>query len=278
MRDRFVPVTMGSPKFTTTEVGGFFVTEAHFPAGLVLPMHVHERATVAVMLSGSFSCEFPTRALNCQAGALHSEPAEDRHGNRVGSAGAHVLVIQPSAEAANALGRNAQVLQQVSYAPHSLAFGPAWRLTRELYLRDTATPLAIEGLVLELLAEAVRATLQPALNTIPPWAERAREYAHAHFRKSFRLSDVAREVDVSSVRLARGFRRYFGASVASYVRQLRVDWAESQLRSTEFPLSIIAKRAGFADQSHFTRTFRKYTGFTPERFRRNGTRSSTPLG
>jgi AraC family transcriptional regulator len=268
MSERCVPVTMGSPKFTSREVGGLRVTEAHFPPGLVLPMHIHERATVAVMLEGSFDCVFPGRTLPCNAGALHSEPAEERHGNRIGRLGAHVVVIQPDQREVVSMGAHARVLEQVNYVRQSVAAGLAWRLAREVHLADSAAPLAIEGLVLEILAEAVRwSDDNGARSSTPPWLSRAQEYIHGNFSRPFRIADVAHEVSVNPVRLARSFRRRFGMSLGAYCRKLRLEWAGIALASTDEPLSVIAARAGFADQSHLTRAFRAHTGMTPLRFR-----------
>jgi AraC family transcriptional regulator len=61
-------------------------------------------------------------------------------------------------------------------------------------------------------------------------------------------------------------------SVGTYLRRLRLDWCADRLVTTKIPLAEIALRAGFADQSHFTRTFRRYTGVTPRAYRttRNG--------
>jgi AraC-like DNA-binding protein len=160
------------------------------------------------------------------------------------------------------------LLEQINHAPHSVAVGLAWRLARELHCSDAAASLAIEGLVLEVLADAVRShRLEGASTPLPGWLAKAQEYIHAQFRLSFRIADVAREVNVSPVRLARRFRRHFGLSLASYTRKLRLDWAGVELASSEQPLSVIARRAGFADQSHFTRAFRQHTGLTPHRYR-----------
>jgi len=55
--------------------------------------------------------------------------------------------------------------------------------------------------------------------------------------------------------------------VGDYVRRLRVDYAAYQLSQTDDPLSEIAAAAGFADQSHFSRTFSGIMGSTPSRYR-----------
>ena len=43
--------------------------------------------------------------------------------------------------------------------------------------------------------------------------------------------------------------------------------ARHQLSERHRPLSQIAAEAGFADQSHFTRTFKRFTGLTPRQYR-----------
>ena len=69
--------------------------------------------------------------------------------------------------------------------------------------------------------------------------------------------------------MARVFRQHCGVTLGEYVRKLRVDFAARQLISTDEPLTGIAFAAGFSDQSHFTRTFKRQTGMTPDAFRRN---------
>jgi AraC family transcriptional regulator len=83
-----------------------------------------------------------------------------------------------------------------------------------------------------------------------------------------RLADLAREVAVHPAHLARAFRQQFGTSVGGYVRRLRLDRAAAELERSDKALAAIALAAGFADQSHFTRSFRRHTGFTPGAYRR----------
>ena len=56
-------------------------------------------------------------------------------------------------------------------------------------------------------------------------------------------------------------------SVATYARALRLEWATSAVASTDDTLTRIALDAGFADQSHFTRSFKRHHGVTPGRYR-----------
>jgi AraC family transcriptional regulator len=55
--------------------------------------------------------------------------------------------------------------------------------------------------------------------------------------------------------------------IGAYVRRLRLDWAASRLKMADEPIARIGLEAGFADQSHFTRAFKRYTGLTPAEYR-----------
>jgi transcriptional regulator GlxA family with amidase domain len=55
------------------------------------------------------------------------------------------------------------------------------------------------------------------------------------------------------------FRARYGESIGEHSRRLRLEWAERLVRSDE-ALASIAAHAGFADQSHFTREFRRRFG------------------
>jgi AraC-like DNA-binding protein len=157
----------------------------------------------------------------------------------------------------------------VHYVPRGPASGVAWRIARELRSPDSATPLEIEGLVLEMFALASRhAQLERRARQAPSWLARTRELLHASFRGPPPIDELAREAGVHPDYLARAFRTWFGVPVGSYVRRLRLEWAAARLAGTEEPIARIALDAGFADQSHFTRAFKRYAGVTPGEYRR----------
>jgi AraC family transcriptional regulator len=89
----------------------------------------------------------------------------------------------------------------------------------------------------------------------------------ARFAEPLSLSEIAQAVNVHPAHLAREFRRWYRCAVGEYVRRVRVEFARDALLATDAPLFEIAYRAGFADHSHFTRTFKRLTGMTPYEFR-----------
>jgi AraC family transcriptional regulator len=153
--------------------------------------------------------------------------------------------------------------------PSDVQGGPlavlALRLYGEFRLMDAVSSLAIEGLGLEILAELARFAAPPRL---PPWLMRARELLHDRFRENLGLAEIAAEVGVHPVYLASTFRRHFRRTIGEYHRQLRVEFACRQLATGGASLVEIAVAAGFADQSHFARVFKRYLGLTPGAYRK----------
>ncbi len=81
------------------------------------------------------------------------------------------------------------------------------------------------------------------------------------------LAEIAHAAGVHPVHLSREFRRYFDVTVGEYMRKLRTDHAAHLLAASAMPLAEIADVCGFADQSHFSSTFKRTVGMTPARFR-----------
>ena len=142
----------------------------------------------------------------------------------------------------------------------------AHRLHGEFRLRDEVSRLAIESIALGVLAEASRRAARPRERPAPAWLRQARTLVEAHFAEPLRLVDVARRVGVN-LAPARTFRRVHQITFAGYVRHVRIEFARRELAVSEAPLGDIAAAAGFCDQSHFSRLFKRYIGLTPAEYR-----------
>jgi AraC family transcriptional regulator len=132
---------------------------------------------------------------------------------------------------------------------------------------DETAPAAIEGLVLELLADASRLRHLGATGKCPRWLVQARDLIEARFSEPLSLSDIAAAVEIHPVHLCRQFRRHYRRTVADYTRQLRVESACRKISMSNQSLADIAIEAGFSDQAHFTRVCKRLTGRTPAEFR-----------
>ena len=81
------------------------------------------------------------------------------------------------------------------------------------------------------------------------------------------LGEIATEVGLHPSHLARTFRAHVGESIGEHGRRLRLEWAAERLVCSDEGLAEIAGRAGFSDQSHFTREFKRRFGVAPGRYR-----------
>jgi AraC family transcriptional regulator len=265
---RFEPISLGSPRFRTAQAHGFWATEAWFPPGLILEPHLHERAAVAVMLRGSFSVAFGARSLQCPPATLHTEPLGEKHANYIGRRGAHVLVLQPDHDQEEMFALCTPFLGGVQHLQDAAVESLAWRIALELRAPDALTPVAVEGLGLELLAAAARLREPSAAAPTPRWLIRAEELLRERFAAPPTVAEVAREVGVHPSHLARSFRARHHVPLSTFVRRLRLEWTARRLATSDLPLAAVALEAGFADQSHLTRAFKRYAGLPPGRFRR----------
>ncbi|PAW60466.1 MAG: hypothetical protein B9S36_07985 [Verrucomicrobiia bacterium Tous-C2TDCM] len=80
-------------------------------------------------------------------------------------------------------------------------------------------------------------------------------------------AELARVVGLSVRAFERAFNAEYGRPPQQYLKRLRLQIASRRLVATKEGLAEIAAACGFADQSHFTREFRRLTGMTPGRYR-----------
>jgi len=240
MPERAVPVTLGSSWSRRIDVDGFRVTRVRFPPLLKLPLHTHERATVAVILNGSFDGLMRSASRPCPAASVLLEPF-------------------------------APVLGEVGYTRDLVVAALGQRVAAELRAPDDVTPLAVEGLILEMLALTARlrsATEHAGVRPPPRWLAEARALLHDRRGEHLLVSDVADAVGVHPVHLARAFRLHYGTPVGTYLRSLRLAWAAARLTDSDDGIAQIALQAGFFDQSHFSRAFKRQFRLTPLAYRK----------
>ncbi|MDJ0591942.1 MAG: AraC family transcriptional regulator [Pleurocapsa sp. MO_226.B13] len=94
-------------------------------------------------------------------------------------------------------------------------------------------------------------------------------YIHNHLDRELKLSEIAKEINMSQYYFCRLFRKSMGISPYQYIIQQRVEKAKRLLRAN-YNLSIadIALECGFSHQSHLNKYFRQYTQSTPNDYRK----------
>lgn len=97
---------------------------------------------------------------------------------------------------------------------------------------------------------------------------RLTEHIDATLSSAVEINDCAAIARLSTSHFARAFKVSFGMTFAEYLRQRRIQHAQEMMLTTDKPLRYVARCCGFADQSHFSRIFRRVVGSTPATWRR----------
>jgi AraC family transcriptional regulator len=247
-------------------IPGFRLLEVAHPGGVKFPKHAHESAFFTVVLYGAMIENFATGALESSAGMVCFNAADEEHSNTVSPVGTRSLILEVETELTERARKHSSGIAQSAVFNGGEVSWLARKLIREWAQFDNVSPLAIEGLGLELIAARCRTSPVRNLKR-PDWLERARDLIHARFTEALSVSDLASAVGVHRAHLARCFRQYYQSSIADYVRNLRIELVQNNLSSTNLPLAEIAARAGFYDQPHMTRLFKRATGLTPAKYR-----------
>jgi AraC family transcriptional regulator len=271
------PLTAHAPRtFTLGEPGdvvrwrrlnGLLLAEVEYEAGQRIHRHVHAYARFVLILSGSLTeIRRDEEAMTYGPSTLLFRRAGEPHSYQVHDDGARCLIVDLDPAWIGRARAQAPVLVSSAWFRRGLLLHLAHRLYGEFRLRDDVSRLAIESLALGVLAEASRRARAGAERLAPHWLSVAMAIVEQQFAERLLLTTVAQRAGVHPVHLARTFRRVYRTTFASYVRQVRVDFARRQLAGPT-ALSEIAGAAGFCDQSHFSRCFKRYTGLTPAEYR-----------
>ena len=145
---------------------------------------------------------------------------------------------------------------------------------RALCARAPPTALEMEGRALFLLDRvlALHVRSRPSGpkrgGLAPRQLRRVTEFMGDHVGQELLLDDLAGLVGLSAKHFARAFRDSTGVPPHRWLTNQRIERARELLAAGDLPIAEIALICGFADQSHFTVTFKKATGLTPGAYRR----------
>ena len=247
----------------TSEQNGIFLSECDYSPNTKLPRHSHEAPFFCLLLKGHYQESYFQKAMSYSPCSIVFHPAGESHHTEMGNLGGSVFLIEVG-------GQWAQLLSSFSNESGT-KFGAAgtplsWlaqQIHREM-IDGHPSALLIEGLLVEMLGRTVECA---DARFAPVWLGRVMELIHDRYATAVTIMQIAQEVDVHPFHLSRVFRFFNGISVGEYVNRLRIGHAKEILRKQPKPeLCQLAIALGFSDQSHFTRTFRKYTGSSPSRY------------
>lgn len=224
--------------------------------------HQHADMHLVLLLAGHYVSDAAGMPAVCAEPAVILNPPGTEHRDRFRSHdGLFLTLTMPAAAFARlcdgrAIGDQAKRLPRPSLAR-------AMQLLSEVWHWERSSPLAIESIFTELLADA----LPPPTHAGGDRLQRVLDRLEADHAPPPSLQELAAIAELHPVYLARAFRKRHGIAPSDYLRKRRLHKAVS-LIARRRTLARAASELGFVDESHLHRCFVAEFGMTPGAFRR----------
>jgi AraC family transcriptional regulator len=248
------------------EVSGLQLKDGIYSANTTVPGHLHQQAVFCIALNGICNEIYVGATRTYEAFTVEFLPPGQCHSLHFPFADMRAFSVNVPPHWLERAREYSLTINDSVHSHHGMLSRLMMKLYGEFAQTDEASSLAIEGLALEMLAEVSRRQVKSE-RTRPRWLAQAMEILHDGFSARLTVTQVASMVGVHPVHLTREFRRFHRCTVGDYIRHLRIEQASRELRTSNNSLAAIAAGAGFSDQSHFSRTFKRFTGMTPAKYR-----------
>jgi|HubBroStandDraft_1064217.scaffolds.fasta_scaffold28552_2 AraC family transcriptional regulator len=231
-----------------------------------VPLHTHEDASFVLLLDGPYLSSAANAGSECEGPTLIYNPPRTTHRDRFKALTGRFLAISVSRESFRDAAAYAALPEVATSFTSSEIISTAQGLARQCERWEPSSPLLAEDLCLELLAKIARRVV--AQRGKPPmWFKRAKELLHDQCADRVGIAEAAHALGVHPAHFSRSFRQFLRCTPGEYLTRCRLEKAVPMLRETNLPLAEAALQAGFFDQSHFSKVFKRHFGISPRSYR-----------
>lgn len=221
-----------------------------------IPAHTHERAHLIGVLRGSFVDSEGGTDVALLAGDAMLYPRGTTHSTVMGCEGSRSVVFEFEAD-------DLPRILPAHFPQLGRSLFLQGRMTEAIARAAHGSREEIEAAVRGMLAEPPGSTA-----AAPAWLGAVKAELDRTPALEPDVEALAGLAGRHPAHLMRAFRQHVGVTVGEYARARLVARAGEDLRRGEKALSDIALAYGFADQSHFSRTFKRFMNMTPDAYRK----------
>ena len=95
------------------------------------------------------------------------------------------------------------------------------------------------------------------------------DYIDANLNEDIKISDLCSEFNISRSRLYDLTKEYFNGGIAKFIKLRKIEHSKLLLKETDNSIRDISETVGFKDYNYFCRAFKKQTGLSPNKYRKN---------
>lgn len=243
---------------------GLVITDTQYTKEKV-DWHYHQNPYFTFLLRGSMLEANKKESYVCLPGTLLYHHWQDAHYNIKGKGFVQGLHVELSPLFAERFELKYDLIEGSLQLHHPFLKSIFQQIYFATKVNDAISLIDIESQLLNAFG-LLNQTQKIEAKGIPIWAKKLKELLHEG-HQNLNLEQLAKIADVHPAHLSRDFPKYFNVSLGQYLRQLRHLQAQ-QLLLTDRSLTEIAYQCGFADQSHFIRSFKKESGISPLRYKK----------
>lgn len=259
---------------TTGKYYGFKQSEVDF-AGVILSeydylmaqtdWHYHENPYFMYVLQGNLFDINKKSKVHCDVGSFIFHNWQETHYNTKETKDARGFHIEFPREWFEEKKLDINLWEGSQLIEHPRLHHILGKIYFEFKYQDAYSQLSVELLVLQL-CENIEA-MEFTQKSEPNWVTSLRQILNEE-TENLSLASLSLKLGVHPAHISRAVPKYFASSLGDYIRQQKIKTALTYILNTQYSLTEIAHLCGFADQSHFTRTFKMYLGKTPSTFRK----------
>lgn len=236
--------------------------ESHYIAPLndSLTRHFHETFSVTVIYSGECSLLVEERLYPLNGGEMVLMPAYIPHAcvpAQGSDVSYRVFMLPDDVMDGFAIPEEPCIIRSSGYTGAETVLprdDDSLMQTVSCFLSDTGRGNAV--------------TVSISCRKIPPAVmKKIADHISTEWQRDISLDELSEVSGFSKYYLVEKFRKSFGMTPHAYSLNTRINRVRELLKSGT-PLAEISLELGFYDQSHFTNTFVKHTGLTPQKYRK----------
>lgn len=135
---------------------------------------------------------------------------------------------------------------------------------------DALASAAIAGLIADMIAPRMTGTVPVGDMSGEDRLLAVLSAMRDDLARAWTIDDLAARARLSPSQLFRRFRDMVGTTPMDWLRHERINRAKRLLVGPDAKVSAVAAACGYPDPYHFSRDFRRVSGYTPTKFRRDG--------
>lgn len=255
---------LGNTKKIFNNTQGIAVIETEYQSKVFEGWHSHDNAHITLFLKGGTSERRKNSSKAVTPGSLLFYHSDELHLNQNTLFPSKNINIEIEENLIKELQLSEAIIEK-SVQNTTLTKFLILKIFKESLISDTFSADTINMLFVQL---ANSHSHLEKFEKSPFWVKSLNELLNDCWNENPNLQDLAQVLNLNPITISKHFSRYFGCTLGEYMRRIKINRSLTLIESNQSNLTEIGFQCGFADQSHFTRTFKSQTGFLPKQFQK----------